>query len=136
MRNTKRGSWYIQELNTTLRLHARDMHLADIMVQVGISVLHLHILHAQCRICLLFGKLLRHHCFLLSISRSTGKLRSVRVMLLAPPTIAAKRCRSSPARCAKTSTFSPSTSPSIDMQICAKTIQHTHRTIPHSETSQ
>ncbi|XP_049903368.1 caspase-2 isoform X2 [Epinephelus moara] len=35
MRNTKRGSWYIQELNTTLRLHARDMHLADIMVQVN-----------------------------------------------------------------------------------------------------
>lgn len=35
MRNTKRGSWFIQELNTTLRLHARDMHLADIMVQVN-----------------------------------------------------------------------------------------------------
>ncbi|XP_034409725.1 caspase-2 isoform X2 [Cyclopterus lumpus] len=35
MRNTKRGSWFIQELNTTLRLHARDKHLADIMVQVN-----------------------------------------------------------------------------------------------------
>ncbi|KAK9513964.1 hypothetical protein VZT92_027458 [Zoarces viviparus] len=35
MRNTKRGSWFIQELNTTLRLHARDTHLADIMVQVN-----------------------------------------------------------------------------------------------------
>ncbi|KAG7237590.1 hypothetical protein INR49_032036 [Caranx melampygus] len=35
MRNTKRGSWFIQELNTALRLHARDMHLADIMVQVN-----------------------------------------------------------------------------------------------------
>ncbi|XP_056301098.1 caspase-2 isoform X2 [Pseudoliparis swirei] len=33
MRNTKRGSWFIQELNATLRLHARDKHLADIMVQ-------------------------------------------------------------------------------------------------------
>ncbi|KAI3361117.1 hypothetical protein L3Q82_013328, partial [Scortum barcoo] len=35
MRNTKRGSWFIQELNTALRLHARDTHLADIMVQVN-----------------------------------------------------------------------------------------------------
>ncbi|XP_036930866.1 caspase-2 isoform X3 [Acanthopagrus latus] len=35
MRNTKRGSWFIQEINTTLRLHARDKHLADILVQVN-----------------------------------------------------------------------------------------------------
>lgn len=35
MRNTKRGSWFIQELNATLRLHARDTHLADIMMQVN-----------------------------------------------------------------------------------------------------
>lgn len=35
MRNTKRGSWFIQELNTALRLHARNTHLADIMVQVN-----------------------------------------------------------------------------------------------------
>ncbi|KAM7421029.1 hypothetical protein PAMA_015290 [Pampus argenteus] len=35
MRNTKRGSWFIQELNTALRLHARDAHLADILVQVN-----------------------------------------------------------------------------------------------------
>ncbi|KAM9310093.1 caspase-2 isoform 2-T2 [Pholidichthys leucotaenia] len=35
MRNTKRGSWFIQELNTVLRLHARDTHLADILVQVN-----------------------------------------------------------------------------------------------------
>ncbi|KAM9723970.1 caspase-2 isoform 1-T1 [Menidia menidia] len=35
MRNTKRGSWFIQELNTALRLHARDTHLADILVQVN-----------------------------------------------------------------------------------------------------
>ncbi|KAM8826675.1 caspase-2 isoform 1-T1 [Synchiropus picturatus] len=35
MRNTKRGSWYIQELNEMLRLHAKDMHLADILVQVN-----------------------------------------------------------------------------------------------------
>ncbi|XP_028984870.1 caspase-2 isoform X2 [Betta splendens] len=35
MRNTKRGSWFIQELNTTLRLHAKDMHLADILVKVN-----------------------------------------------------------------------------------------------------
>uniref|UniRef100_H3CRJ0 Caspase-2 n=1 Tax=Tetraodon nigroviridis TaxID=99883 RepID=H3CRJ0_TETNG len=27
MRNTKRGSWFIQELNKALRLHARDKHL-------------------------------------------------------------------------------------------------------------
>ncbi|XP_006802966.1 caspase-2 isoform X6 [Neolamprologus brichardi] len=35
MRNTKRGSWFIQELNSALRLHARDTHLADILVQVN-----------------------------------------------------------------------------------------------------
>ncbi|XP_076010937.1 caspase-2 isoform X2 [Genypterus blacodes] len=35
MRNTKRGSWFIQELNTALRLRARDTHLADILVQVN-----------------------------------------------------------------------------------------------------
>lgn len=35
MRNTKRGSWYVQELNKMLRLHAKDMHLADILVQVN-----------------------------------------------------------------------------------------------------
>lgn len=37
MRNTKRGSWFIQELNKALRLHARDKHLADILVQVKIK---------------------------------------------------------------------------------------------------
>ncbi|KAF0045510.1 hypothetical protein F2P81_002039 [Scophthalmus maximus] len=35
MRNTKRGSWFIQELNAALRLQARDTHLADILVQVN-----------------------------------------------------------------------------------------------------
>ncbi|XP_028280258.1 caspase-2 isoform X2 [Parambassis ranga] len=35
MRNTKRGSWFIQELNKALRLHSRDTHLADILVQVN-----------------------------------------------------------------------------------------------------
>uniref|UniRef100_A0A665W8N4 Caspase-2 n=1 Tax=Echeneis naucrates TaxID=173247 RepID=A0A665W8N4_ECHNA len=35
MRNTKRGSWFIQELNTALRLHAKDTHLADILVQIN-----------------------------------------------------------------------------------------------------
>uniref|UniRef100_UPI003AABB731 caspase-2 isoform X4 n=1 Tax=Centroberyx gerrardi TaxID=166262 RepID=UPI003AABB731 len=35
MRNTKRGSWFIQEINTALRLRARDTHLADILVQVN-----------------------------------------------------------------------------------------------------
>ncbi|TKS82219.1 Caspase-2 [Collichthys lucidus] len=35
MRNTKRGSWFIQELNTALRIHSRDTHLADILVQVN-----------------------------------------------------------------------------------------------------
>ncbi|KAM3614671.1 uncharacterized protein V6R79_017815 [Siganus canaliculatus] len=35
MRNTKRGSWFIQELNAALRLRARDTHLADILVKVN-----------------------------------------------------------------------------------------------------
>ncbi|XP_010883257.1 caspase-2 isoform X2 [Esox lucius] len=35
MRNTKRGSWFIQELNSALRLRAKDTHLSDILVQVN-----------------------------------------------------------------------------------------------------
>ncbi|XP_020783687.2 caspase-2 isoform X2 [Boleophthalmus pectinirostris] len=35
MRNTKRGSWFIQDLNTVLRLKAKDTHLADMLVQVN-----------------------------------------------------------------------------------------------------
>ncbi|KAM8868798.1 caspase-2 isoform 2-T3 [Spinachia spinachia] len=38
MRNTKRGSWFVQELDKRLRLHARDTHLADIMVQVNLHI--------------------------------------------------------------------------------------------------
>lgn len=34
MRNTKKGSWYIQELNTAIRQRANDTHLLDILVQV------------------------------------------------------------------------------------------------------
>uniref|UniRef100_A0A4W5Q8U0 Caspase 2, apoptosis-related cysteine peptidase n=1 Tax=Hucho hucho TaxID=62062 RepID=A0A4W5Q8U0_9TELE len=33
MRNTKRGSWFIQEVNSALRFRARDTHLSDILVQ-------------------------------------------------------------------------------------------------------
>lgn len=36
MRNTKRGSWFIQELNAALRFHSKDKHLADILVQVRV----------------------------------------------------------------------------------------------------
>uniref|UniRef100_A0A8C6SDL6 Caspase 2, apoptosis-related cysteine peptidase n=1 Tax=Neogobius melanostomus TaxID=47308 RepID=A0A8C6SDL6_9GOBI len=35
MRNTKRGSWFVQDLNTVLRLRAKDTHLADMLVQVN-----------------------------------------------------------------------------------------------------
>ncbi|XP_074539237.1 caspase-2 isoform X4 [Halichoeres trimaculatus] len=35
MRNTKRGSWFIQEINTAFRQQARDTHVADILVQVN-----------------------------------------------------------------------------------------------------
>ncbi|KAL0985127.1 hypothetical protein UPYG_G00153230 [Umbra pygmaea] len=35
MRNTKKGSWFIQELNSALRLRAKDTHLSDILVQVN-----------------------------------------------------------------------------------------------------
>lgn len=38
MRNTKRGSWFIQELNSALRLHSRNTHLADILVQVNARI--------------------------------------------------------------------------------------------------
>ncbi|KAI5618165.1 caspase-2 isoform X1, partial [Silurus asotus] len=35
MRNTKKGSWFIQELNKAMRQKARDTHLSDILVQVN-----------------------------------------------------------------------------------------------------
>lgn len=54
MRNTKRGSWFIQELNRALRLHARDTHLADILVQVNINGLSFHKLCAQSKKMLLY----------------------------------------------------------------------------------
>ncbi|XP_023648551.2 caspase-2 isoform X1 [Paramormyrops kingsleyae] len=38
MRNTKRGSWYIQELNTALRQRTQDTHLSDILVQVNACI--------------------------------------------------------------------------------------------------
>ncbi len=122
MRNTKRGSWFIQELNTALRLHAKDTHLADILVQVNKQILH-----SQSKMCFLYSSisLTSLSSSFFPVCRSTDVLRSARVTLPEPPTIAAKRCQSSPAHCAKTSSFSPSTSPSIDMQTC--TDKHTHR---------
>ncbi|XP_018590657.2 caspase-2 isoform X1 [Scleropages formosus] len=38
MRNTKKGSWYIQELTMTLRQRAMDTHLSDILVQVNAHI--------------------------------------------------------------------------------------------------
>ncbi|KAL7887408.1 hypothetical protein AOLI_G00051290 [Acnodon oligacanthus] len=38
MRNTKKGSWFIQELNAAVRQRARDMHLSDILVQVNARI--------------------------------------------------------------------------------------------------
>ncbi|XP_060777985.1 caspase-2 isoform X2 [Neoarius graeffei] len=35
MRNTKKGSWFVQELNTAMRQRASDTHLSDILVQVN-----------------------------------------------------------------------------------------------------
>ncbi|XP_055065568.1 caspase-2 isoform X2 [Misgurnus anguillicaudatus] len=35
MRNTKKGSWFIQELNTAIRQRANDTHMSDILVQVN-----------------------------------------------------------------------------------------------------
>uniref|UniRef100_A0A4W5QIC9 Caspase 2, apoptosis-related cysteine peptidase n=1 Tax=Hucho hucho TaxID=62062 RepID=A0A4W5QIC9_9TELE len=40
MRNTKRGSWFIQEVNSALRFRARDTHLSDILVQVNTHTPH------------------------------------------------------------------------------------------------
>lgn len=120
MRNTKRGSWFIQELNSALRLHARDTHLADILVQVNMffqtavadyKLLFWYIIHFW-----------NQHVFFFSFSpRWTVVLRRGRATPQVLPTTAAKKCQSSPAQCAKTSTFSPNTSPSINMHI------NTHR---------
>ncbi|XP_017555968.1 caspase-2 isoform X4 [Pygocentrus nattereri] len=38
MRNTKKGSWFVQELNAAVRQRARDMHLSDILVQVNARI--------------------------------------------------------------------------------------------------
>ncbi|XP_036440705.1 caspase-2 isoform X2 [Colossoma macropomum] len=38
MRNTKKGSWFIQELNAAVRQRARDTHLSDILVQVNARI--------------------------------------------------------------------------------------------------
>ncbi|MCJ8728604.1 hypothetical protein PDJAM_G00006480 [Pangasius djambal] len=38
MRNTKKGSWFIQELNAAMRQRARDTHLSDILVQVNSQI--------------------------------------------------------------------------------------------------
>ncbi|XP_052003689.1 caspase-2-like isoform X4 [Xyrauchen texanus] len=35
MRNTKKGSWFVQELNTAIRQSANDTHMSDILVQVN-----------------------------------------------------------------------------------------------------
>ncbi|XP_077064782.1 caspase-2 isoform X2 [Siphateles boraxobius] len=35
MRNTKKGSWFIQELNTAFRQRANNTHLSDMLVQVN-----------------------------------------------------------------------------------------------------
>ncbi|XP_051574174.1 caspase-2-like isoform X1 [Myxocyprinus asiaticus] len=35
MRNTKKGSWFVQELNTAIRQRANDTHMSDILVQVN-----------------------------------------------------------------------------------------------------
>lgn len=143
MRNTKRGSWFIQELNTALRHQARDTHLSDILVQVNICLLCFYIWETNSTVILTSFFLL---------PRSTDASRRGKVTPRVRPTIAAKRCQSSPAHCAKTSTFSPSTSPSIDMQICTFRLTHTdhslhwsiseratqllilHRLLPHIHT--
>ncbi|MBN3325089.1 CLCN1 protein, partial [Atractosteus spatula] len=38
MRNTRRGSWFIQELNSVFRQRARDKHLADLLVEVNARI--------------------------------------------------------------------------------------------------
>ncbi|XP_060679067.1 caspase-2 isoform X1 [Hemiscyllium ocellatum] len=35
LRNTKRGSWYVQALSRVIAGHAKDMHLADMLVKVN-----------------------------------------------------------------------------------------------------
>uniref|UniRef100_A0A4W5JJ07 Caspase 2, apoptosis-related cysteine peptidase n=1 Tax=Hucho hucho TaxID=62062 RepID=A0A4W5JJ07_9TELE len=44
MRNTKRGSWFIQEVNSALRFRARDTHLSDILVQVNTHTPHITVI--------------------------------------------------------------------------------------------
>lgn len=120
MRNTKKGSWFIQELNTALRLHSKDKHLADILVQVRFTSSSWHVQHLfRCTDpkMLIFPSALS-----LPLScdcRSMLASRRGKAFLLAPPTTAARKCQSLPAHCAKTSSSSPSTKfLSINMTQC------------------
>nr|XP_015193497.1 PREDICTED: caspase-2-like isoform X1 [Lepisosteus oculatus] len=38
MRNTRRGSWFIQEMSSVFRQRARDKHLADLLVEVNARI--------------------------------------------------------------------------------------------------
>lgn len=38
MRNTKKGSWFIQDLNKAIRKRAKDTHMSDILVQVNSQI--------------------------------------------------------------------------------------------------
>lgn len=134
MRNTKRGSWFIQELNKALRLHARDKHLADILVQVTIK--HLILASFSVNVPFMESEAVQvppAEIYISFLFRSTVVLRRGRVMPLELLITAAKKCPNSPARCAKISSFSPSTSPSIELNIC--THRHTHN-IPFSRDCQ
>lgn len=131
MRNTKRGSWFIQELNKALRLLSRDTHLADILVQVNTCLMFLY-----SAVTVYFGNFFTEVllcCFL--YFRSTLVSKRGRVLPQARHTTVVKRCQSSPAHCAKTSTFSPSTSPSIDKEIMQPQMNtrrsFLHRLLPH-----
>lgn len=42
MRNTKRGSWYIEALTSVFAEDSRDTHVADMLVKVSWSVFPLH----------------------------------------------------------------------------------------------
>lgn len=119
MRNTKRGSWYIEALTQVFSERACDMHVADMLVKVS----HLRpALSAQVLpSCLALSVIVSSLPLLptgsdgatvgFCLRRWTRSSRSVRATPLARSSTAARRCPSTVAPCAAPSTCSRATLP-------------------------
>lgn len=125
MRNTKRGSWYIEALTQIFSERACDMHVADMLVKVSRSVwlgtfcpsrvlslpppLPSH--RSSVSTLPVKHQILRLWTLGFCLSRWTDLSRSAKAMPLAQSSTGARRCRSTVAPCAGTSICSLDTLP-------------------------